>query len=104
MPKKIKVKKLDSLTEKTLGLMFKSKPDVVLIKTRFGIHTFFLKYPIDVIILDENCVIRKLKKSLEPNRLFFWDPRFSNIIEASSGTIKKKEFSVGDKVELNYIN
>ena len=60
----LKVKRLETLKEKTLGLIGREKVTPVIFETRFGIHTFGLKVPIDVLILDnKNKVARKIIKN-----------------------------------------
>ena len=64
-------------------------------KTRFGIHTFFIKEPIDVIVLDDNFKVVKLA-TVKPNNIFFWHPRFSKVLEFPQSTIKKTKTQIGD--------
>ena len=78
-----------SFIDRLFGLLIKSNPRNMLFKTRFGIHTFLLKEPIDVIVLDNNFKVVKIKENLRPNRLFFWNPKYNRVIELSSNTIKK---------------
>lgn len=73
----------------------------MLFHTRFGIHTFFMKYPIDVLVLDKNKIIVKVKSSLKPNNLFFYNPKYSLIVELENGFVKKNKLQLGDKIELN---
>ena len=63
----------------------------VYFKSRGGIHTFFMLSPIDVVILDESNRVVKIAKSLKPNRLFFWNPRYENVLELAAGTINKNK-------------
>lgn len=90
-----------SFGDNLFGLFKKSNPRSLLFKTRFGIHTFFLKNPIDVIVLDDKFKIVKLKTVL-PNRLFFWNPKFNMVIELPPETIKKSNTKIGDL--LNFSN
>ena len=70
---KIKVKRLKTFREKTIGLIGKEiKP--VTFETRFGVHTFGVKAPIDVLILDSQEKVIALKESLSPKRIFLWNP------------------------------
>lgn len=69
-------------------------------RTRFGIHTFGMHYPIDVIILDKQQIVVHLKENLMPNRLYFWNPKYSIVIELPKETIKKKKISLGSKFNL----
>jgi hypothetical protein len=73
----------------------------MLFHTHFGIHTFLMKYPIDVLVLDESKKIVKAKCSLKPNRLFFYNPKYSLVLELEKGYINKNRLRLGDKIELN---
>lgn len=84
----------DSLLKKTRGLIGKPKHLSLVFKTRFGIHTFGMSYPITVIILDKRNVVRKVKENLLPNKIFFWNPQFPTIIETS----KPCKAKVGDQL------
>lgn len=96
----IKLKILKGLKEKSLGLLFAKKASPVLIQTRFGIHTFGLKFPIDILILDSSNKVIKLKADLKPNRIFLWNPIYSKVIELPAGEIKKRNIKIGDKIEI----
>lgn len=96
----IKAKKITSIREKCVGLLKNKAPEIIFLKTRFGIHTFFLKFSIDVIILDKNYKVRVLKNSLNPNKIFLWNPKFNNVIELPSGTIEKMQIKLGSIVEI----
>lgn len=48
----IKANETKNLIEKVVGLIGKDKPIALLIKTHFGIHTFGLKFSIDVLRLN----------------------------------------------------
>ncbi len=76
------------------------KPQPIVFKTRFGIHTFGMTYPIDIVILDNKGVVRKIKQNLKPNTLFFWNPLFKTVLELPKNTIALKGVKVGEKVNL----
>lgn len=82
------------------GLLKKSNPRSLLFKTRFGIHTLGLKKAIDIIILDNNFRVVKLGISVKPNQFFFWNPKFSLVLELPEGTIKKTKTQIGDIVKI----
>lgn len=50
-----------------------------------SIHTFFCKFPIDVILLDKNNYIIDIKYNLKPWRIFFFN--CYSIIEFNHGFI-----------------
>lgn len=79
----------DSFINRMLGLLIKSNPRSLLFKTRFGIHTLFLNEPIDVLILNKNFKIIKIKSDVKPNNLIFWNPVYPYVIELPYGTIMK---------------
>ncbi len=100
----IKVRELNSLLEKTIGLIGKKNPEPILLKTRFGIHTFGLKFPIDVLILDDKNKIINLKNNLKPNRIFIWNPKYKNVLELPNGFIKKNNLKTSDRVFIDIRN
>ena len=91
-------KKVSSFLDKNLGLLKKSNPHSLLFKTRFGIHTFFLKESIDVVILDEGCKVVNIYENLKPNRIFFWNPIYDLVLELPKGTIRKSRTKAGDLI------
>ena len=91
---------LKTWKEKIKGLLFSDKATPVLIQTRWGIHTFGMRYPIDVLVLNKNNQIMKLAKELKPNRIFLWNPFFTTIIELPAGYIEKEKIKQGDVIEI----
>ena len=98
----LKVKKLSGLN-KSKGLIGAEKADAVFFETRFGIHTFGLKFPLDVLILDNKNIVVKLKENLKPNRIFLWNPAWNKCIELTAGEIKKKNIEIGTEINLKSV-
>lgn len=94
-------KLLKTEKERAIGLIGSKKPKSILFETRFGIHTFFMKFPIDVIILDDNKKVVAIKESLKSNRIFMWNPKYKTVIELPEGMIKKSGTTVYDKIQLS---
>lgn len=90
-----------SFLDKSLGLIKPSNPRNLMLQTRFGIHTFFLKKPIDVLVLNKKMQVVKVKKDLEPFKLFFWNPKYIKIIELPSGSILKYRIALGDTLSIH---
>jgi len=90
-----------SFFDKAFGLLIPSNPRNMLFKTRFGIHTFFMKENIDLIVLDKKNRVVSLKINVKPNRIFLWNPRFDTILELPNGTIKKSKTEIGDELSLS---
>ena len=96
----IKAKKATTILEKITGLIGTTNPYPLLIHTRWGIHTFGMKYPIDILILDRKNCVMKMHSSLSPNRIFVWNPKYHWIIELPSGSVQKMNIKQGDYIEL----
>lgn len=94
------VKIAQTFWDKIKGLLGKTSPICLIIKTRFGIHTFGMKFPIDVIVLSNTNKVIKTKKHLEPNRIFVWNIKYSTVIELPSGTINHTNTKIGDIIEI----
>jgi uncharacterized membrane protein (UPF0127 family) len=63
-----------------------------------GVHTFFLRFPVDVIFLDSNYRVIGLVENLKPWRStrFFWNARYA--LELPSGTISTSQTHLGDQL------
>lgn len=95
-----RVKKAKTLQDNLIGLLGSSKPYPLLLKTHFGIHTFFMKYSIDVLILDNNNYVKYLKEDLKPWRVYFWNPIYDLVLELPAGSISKEGIIKGDILKL----
>jgi len=76
---------------RTRGLLGRDKIDegFALIITRCKqIHTFFMRFPIDVLFVDRGNRVIKTISAMPPSRIsgFFWDSHL--VIELSAGVIK----------------
>lgn len=91
---------LKTLAEKSKGLIGAERPFAVYFKTCLGIHTFGVKFPIDVVIADGALRVQKIKKSLPPGSVFFWNPAWQNIFELPPGTVITAALQTGDALEL----
>jgi uncharacterized membrane protein (UPF0127 family) len=96
----IKARKLTSLTEKSIGLLKNKEPEAVYFKTRWGIHTFFMKFPIDILILDRKGRVVTIWKQMKPNRVFLWNPLYDTVLELPAGTIENKKIKPGEIINL----
>ena len=64
-----KIKECVTFKEKFLGLMFKKNINYGLKIRCNGIHTFFMKESIDVILTDKKGKILYIYKNLKPNKI-----------------------------------
>lgn len=95
----VKACRATSWLEKTRGLMFRDKINPIYFETRFGVHTFFVREPLLIVILDENDLVVKLKK-VNPWRLFFWNPKYSRVLELPFDHPQVDNIKIGSGVEL----
>lgn len=96
----MKVKKLNTLLEVLQGVAFKEKITPVYFETRWGVHTFFVKQPIDVFICDDHLIVVKIKRGLKPWRIFTWNPMYKIVIETPPNHKLYKNIKEGSKIPL----
>lgn len=96
----LKAKLLHSFWEKSVGLIGAKKISPVYFTTRWGIHTFGMPSPIDVVILDDTNQVVAIKK-LSPNKIFFWNLKYSRVLELPAGEIEKKGIRLGDHITIS---
>jgi uncharacterized membrane protein (UPF0127 family) len=94
-------KLLKDFRSKSKGLINSKTPETVVFYTRFGIHTFGMKYPIDVIVTGKKLKVSSIKENLRPNRVFLWNPKNSLVIELENGTVKRSQTEINDFLEIN---
>ena len=72
----------------------------LLIKPCRGVHTFMMKFPIDVLYVGERGRVVHVTQRLRPNRIgpLIWKAEF--VIELPGGTIEHTRTMVGDKLEI----
>lgn len=96
----LRLKEARNLKEKMQGLIGKNKPFTLMIRTRFGIHTFGLKFSIDVLILDNKNKVVSIRENLRPNKIFLWNPMYEKVLELPQGTIDRKGIRIKDKINV----
>lgn len=96
----IKARKVHGFIEAMRGLMFVSPINPLYFETRFGIHTFFMREAIDVVILDNKNRVCVIKKSLAPWRVFVWNPLYMRVLELPKGSVNAKKITVGEKIRI----
>lgn len=83
------------------GLMFSAElPDCdgFLIKPCNSIHTFFMRYPLDIIFLDKNFNVVKVLYGLAPWRMTWIYFKSCQVLEMKAGTLKKN-LNPGEQLE-----
>lgn len=65
-----------------------------------GIHTFFMKFPIDVVFLDKENQMIGLYKNLPPNRMTSIYSNAHAVLELPAGTLDE-DTVVGSRIEFS---
>ena len=63
------------------------------------IHTFFMKFAIDVLFLDKNLKVVRIIENMKPWRLSPWVYSAHSVLELAGGVLKGS-ISVGDQLEI----
>jgi len=97
--KLIPLYKANSFYKKLMGFMFKKSINYALLfENCNGIHTFFMKEEIDVILTDKENKILYLYPNLKKNKIIMPKKNVYNTYELPKGSINK--LKVNDKIKI----
>jgi uncharacterized protein len=65
-----------------------------------GVHTFAMRFPIDVVYLDGDGVVVHLERDLKPWRVAPLRLRAASVLELPCSTLQSTLTTVGDKIEI----
>lgn len=90
----------DNFIERLIGYMFRREPHykAIMFTPCNSIHTFFMKFPIDVIFINKDLEIIKMVENLEPGKIILPVKDANIVIEGKHGMFKN--LKVGDKVVI----
>ena len=66
----------------------------------YSIHTFFMRFPIDVVFLSKKNRVVALVKNIKPNRMTRLYLRATSDLEMPSGTIESTATEIEDQIEI----
>jgi uncharacterized protein len=92
-----------SLGARVKGLLGKSSlpaGEGLLIKPCKGIHTFFMKFPIDVVFLDQNDAVIALFRNFPPNRITPVYYKAKAVLELPAGVVDES-VSLNDRINFS---
>ncbi|MEK7169605.1 MAG: DUF192 domain-containing protein [Patescibacteria group bacterium] len=89
-----------TFNEEAKGLLGRKEPAALFFKTRWGIHTFGMNFPIDCLVMNDKLEVKAIREDIKPNRFFFWWPGYKNILELPAGTVSKTGTKLGDVLEF----
>lgn len=93
------IKIADTYFRRMLGLMpvkVLAEDKGILLKPCKQVHTFHMKYAIDVIFLSKDNSILHIENNLVPNKVTKYYKQAYSILEMASGKVKKNSLAVGD--------
>ncbi|GGF23952.1 hypothetical protein GCM10010954_23550 [Halobacillus andaensis] len=93
----------DTFTKRLIGLTNKRKPiseEGMWFDQCKSIHMFFMKFPIDVLFLDNERKVVKSVAGLKPWRVVPAVPQAVSTLELPEGTIKQMNINQGDYVSF----
>jgi uncharacterized membrane protein (UPF0127 family) len=67
-----------------------------------SIHTFFMKFTIDVIFIDKNYKVIEIIKNIKPCKTSKYIKKAWAVIEISNDSIISSKVSVGEELEIHY--
>jgi uncharacterized protein len=70
------------------------------IKPSSGVHTFFMKFKIDVVGLDHDLKVIKLWRCLTPFRVTSVSMKLKSVIELPCGQIDAAQIKIGDQLQI----
>ncbi len=94
-----------SMRERMVGLLGRKElPEghALIIDPCNSIHTFFMKFPIDVAFVDRSHRIVSVIEKMRPFRVSRIYPRARYVIELPSGVLERTETQRGDRVSWSF--
>jgi hypothetical protein len=92
----------NSVLKRMVGLLNRhalSDGEALLLDHCYGIHTFGMRFPIDVLCLDNNFRVLRTIAGLSPFRACVLN-KAAFIMELPSGTLKKTQTALGDQIHI----
>lgn len=89
----------DTFMTRLKGLMFKknfNKGEGLIIVPCNNIHTFWMKFPIDVVFLSQDNTVVYVIENLKPNRISPLIRKAHSVLELPVGTIREANIKIGD--------
>jgi len=65
-----------------------------------GVHTFAMRFPIDVIYLDQERIVIHIEEEVRPWRLAAIRVRATSVLELPTGMIRESQTELGDQVDI----
>ena len=100
-----KIEIADTFWLRFRGLMFRrtfSRGSALLFKFmrpgRYSVHMFFVRFPIDLLYLNEDFVVVDIRRNLKPWHIHRPKTKVSYIVELPAGTVSRAHVKLGQKI------
>ena len=93
----------DNVFSRMKGLLFRDSLDTsaaLIIKPASSLHTFFMRFSIDIIFLDKQGKILKLSRNVPPSKFVLSVFGAKCAVEFPTGTIDKFSLSIGGQLSI----
>jgi uncharacterized membrane protein (UPF0127 family) len=97
------IKEADSFIRKLFGLVFSAplkEGEGLLIDNCSSVHTFWMRYPIDVLFLDSDNRAIRFFENLKPFRVTPFIKGAARTVELKSGSVRACSLKTGDCLKL----
>ncbi len=98
-----RVRVASSFFSRLIGLLGKSglpEGETLWIERCRSIHTWFMRFPIDVVFVDDSLVVRKVCENVGPWRMTLPALKASSVFEMPAGTLRRKPVEIGDQLHV----
>lgn len=93
----------NNILERMKGLLGRNEMptgESLWIKPCMSVHTFLMKFPIDVVFLNSKKQVIAAIRNLKPNRLSRLYLKSSSVLELPAGVLEATDTRVGDEIEI----
>lgn len=87
------------LPAKTIGLIGRARAAPMLFPNCHAIHTFFMRFPVDILFLDRKNRIIKSIQGVRPWQVVSGGRRTKSVLELPAGHIRREGLGIGDRIE-----
>lgn len=95
----------DSFILRLIGLMFKralNRKEALIFYAADSIHTFFMRFALDILFLDKGMKVKRIVRGLKPFRFVFCFGAFATI-ELSSANDNLKDTQENDLIDIEEV-
>ncbi|OGH05896.1 MAG: hypothetical protein A2W22_02535 [Candidatus Levybacteria bacterium RBG_16_35_11] len=93
----------NNLLKRMKGLLGKKEMldgEALWIKPCISVHTFFMKFPIDIVFLNKRNQVIAAIRNLQPNHITRLYSKAASVLELPAGILEATNTRVGDEIEI----